>query len=209
VECAEKLTASGHGRWGDHRTDFALSTITRTWRARQGDGNRSLDAFRLTFWLDGGSPDRREFATASQRDAFLAASISQRETADLPAGALLLGCQSPVAAVIGDELAGVWFVMDYLQLQLQGGMATFYAWPTVRSGGDDLGFGQPGYRDALCSLIGQRVVDADVYLDEGVVLSFSQGELVVAPQQIRSAPYPEVIEIDRGSGIGAGDPPFD
>ena len=138
MECAETLTASGRGRWGDHRTDFALSTITRTWRARRGDGVRSLDAFRLTFWLDGRPPDRREFPTASQRDAFLAASISERETADLPADALLLGCQSPVAALVGDELAGVWFVMDYLQLQLQGGMATFLAWPTVRSGGNAL-----------------------------------------------------------------------
>ena len=53
------------------------------------------------------------------------------------------------------------------------------------------------------------MVDADVHLDEGVVLSFSEGELVVTPEQIRSAPYPEVIEIERGGGIGAGDPPFD
>ena len=209
MDCAEKLTASGHGRWGDHRTDFALSNISRTWRSRQGDDTRSLDAFRLTFWPDGGPPDRREFPTASQRDAFLAASISQRETADLPAEASLLGCQSLVAAVIGDELAGVWFVMDYLQLQFQSRMATFYSWPMVRSGGDHLEFGQPGYRDFLCSLIGQRVVDADVYLDEGVVLSFSEGELVVAPEQIRSGRHPEVIEIDREGWFGAGDPPFD
>ena len=209
MECVERLTGSGRGHWGDHQTAFALSTITRRWRSRLGSQNRSVDSFRLTFWLDGGKPDRREFPTEPQRDEFLEGSIKDREIADLPDGTALLGCQTALGTIAGDELAGVWFVMDYLQLQFQGRMATFLVWPTVRSGGDSLEFGQPGYRDGLCSFIGQSVLEADVFVDAGVVLSFSQGEMIVPPEQIRSAPYPEVIEIEQGAGIGAGDPPFD
>jgi len=69
-------------------------------------------------------------------------------------------------------------------------------------------FGEPGYRDALCSLIGQQVSAVDVYLDAGVVVPFSEAELVLSSETIRSGGYPEIVE-SKTSGVWSGMPPFD
>ncbi len=98
--------------------------------------------------------------------------------------------------------------MDYLQLQFQRGVSNFYAWPQVRIGDSRLDFGDPGYRDALCGFITQTVTFADIFLDDGFVIGFDAGELVVSPEQVRSAPQPEVVE-GNGGGLWAAEVPFD
>lgn len=207
MDCTETLTASGRGRWGDHDTDFALSTVRRTWRSRWNEQSRSVDTFLLSFQLRDRDPDRRSFATAEEREAFLAASIGNRTLGgDTPS--LLGGCRPWVENYVGDDLAGVWFVMDYLQLQFQRGVSNFYAWPQVRTGDSRLDFGDPGYRDGLCGFIAHTVTFADIFLDDGLVIGFDTGEVVVSPEQVRSAPEPEVVEGD-GGGLWAAGAPFD
>ncbi len=207
MECYEILTDAGRGRWGDCDAEFALSTITRAWRTRSGDDFRSLDTFRLTFRLTHLSPDFREFDTESQRAAFLTTHIQDR----CPLASLsfrLLGCRPPLVELVGDSLAGVWFVQDYVQFQFQDEMATFYEWPVMSRDDSLVRFGEPGYRDALCSLIGQQVSAVDVYLDAGVVVSFSEAELVLSSETIRLGGHPEIVE-SRTSGVWSGMPPFD
>ena len=207
MECIETLTASGRGRWGDHDARFALSTVRRTWRSRWSEESRAVDGFLLGFHLEGFAPDRRWFATAEERDAFLEASVTDRVPAKEDPS--LLGCcRSWVEDFVGDDLAGVWFVMDYLKIQFQRGVTNFYAWPQVRTGDSRLDFADPGYRDGLCGFITHTVTFADIFLDDGLVIGFDVGELVISPDQVRSAPQPEVVE-GNGGGLWAAEVPFD
>lgn len=65
-------------------------------------------------------------------------------------------------AVIGEFLSSVEFVMDYVQLRFCGSMLTAYRRPHIQIGYHTYLPGEHGYRDALCSLIGQTVEDTEV-----------------------------------------------
>lgn len=76
-------------------------------------------------------------------------------------------------------LSSVEFVQDYLQLHFDGPLLTLYAWPHVADvDGISVAFGEPGYRDALCSVIGETVSDPE--LDEGrsLTLEFENGTVI-------------------------------
>jgi hypothetical protein len=206
MECIETLTTSGHGRWGDDDTAFALSTVRRTWRSRWSDTSRSVDTFVLTFDFRD-YHGQRSFPTAIEREAFLDSHIANRSVGG-DASSLLKDCRPWVENYVGDDIVGVWFVMDYFQLQFQQGVTNFYAWPQVRTGESRLDFGDPGYRDGLCGFITHTVTFADIFLDDGLVIGFDIGELVVTPDQFRSAPDPEVVEFG-AQGLGAREAPFD
>ena len=204
--CEETVEASGAGRWGDHPVRFTSSTVRRTWVARRGSEVRTVQRARLAFQLDGHASDVREFDSPNERDAFLSRSIVDRvETGIVPGQRLR--CPDWGEALVGDELAGVTFVMDYLQLQFQGGVATLYVWPEVHRTGGVLVVGDTGYRDGLCGLIGDRVTAAGIFLDDGAVIAFKGGELVIPPAAIRDAAQPEVFE-GHGGEILAAEPPF-
>lgn len=79
-------------------------------------------------------------------------------------------------------------------------------YPQVRSDGSDLAFGDVGYRDALCSFMTHTVLDAHMFRDDGAVLMFDVGELVITAEQIRSYEWPEVLEADEDT-IFASEPP--
>ncbi len=73
-------------------------------------------------------------------------------------------------------LASVEFVQDFLQLHFDGPLLTLYAWPTVADvDGISVAYGEPGYRDALCSVIGETVSTPE--LDEGrsLTIEFENG----------------------------------
>ena len=65
--------------------------------------------------------------------------------------------ESLLTRLDGVELAQVWFVRDYLQLIFEGINEQWswqcYAWPYVHRDGGALAYGDPGYRDGLCSFI--------------------------------------------------------
>lgn len=113
-----------------------------------------------------------------------------------------------MSSFVAERLEGVSFVADYLVLQFHGGNAFMYEWPQARTGDSVLQFGEAGYPDRLVGFIGLDVVSADLFLDDGLVLSFGDGELVVSAEQIRSASQPEVVEFGLG-GLYEGQTPFD
>ncbi|GAB4070077.1 hypothetical protein GCM10028777_34130 [Angustibacter speluncae] len=83
--------------------------------------------------------------------------------------------------LIGSDLGSVVFVRDYLQLDLDAGRLTLLVWPVVVTGTGISRFGDPGYRDVLCSLIGHPVTSTTESSESGLVLRFEAGELVVRP----------------------------
>lgn len=208
MDCDETLTATGTGRWGDHTVRFALSRVRRTWHARHSDEVRSWDQARLTFQIEGMDVDMRTFDSEALRDEFVAQSISDRVDLE-PSDVTLLGCRNDWGAdLVGERLVGVRFVLDYLQLQFDGGISNLYVWPEIHLVGSVLRFGDATYRDALCAFIADEVKATDIFTDDGAVIVFGSGELVISPEAIRTHDQPEVF-YGFGGFIEAGGLPFD
>ena len=55
------------------------------------------------------------------------------------------------------DLAGITFVRDYIQFLFDGPVFSAYTPPTVTTTEGVVGHKTPGYRDALCGLIGKSV----------------------------------------------------
>jgi hypothetical protein len=77
--------------------------------------------------------------------------------------------------LVGEKLSSVTFVMDYLQLDFDGNQFTFYVWPVISIGGKEYLFGEPSYRDNLCSLISQVVKQTYGEGQKYFTLEFEQG----------------------------------
>jgi hypothetical protein len=88
---------------------------------------------------------------------------------------------SPLQALVEEQLGSVVFVMDYLQLDFSAARFSAYVWPTVTIGGTSLQFGDRGYRDALCALITHEVLSTDESPVLGLVIRFGLGEVVTNP----------------------------
>lgn len=84
--------------------------------------------------------------------------------------------------LVGRELAIVAFVRDYVQLNFDGPLLTCDVWPTVRVGAAQLSVADAGYRDALCSLIGETVVSTTERTRTGLVVEFSAAAVVLHPR---------------------------
>lgn len=97
--------------------------------------------------------------------------------------------QSPVE-LVGEELNAVCFVMDYVEFHFNGPILRALSNPTLKRGKERHRFPEPGSRDAICSIIGEEVVD--IRLDEGVAieLRMSSGHLLEIPldESRRSGP---------------------
>ena len=76
------------------------------------------------------------------------------------------------------QLSAVVFVQDYVQLQFDGPCLTAYVWPIVRDGARTFGHTTPGYRDALCGLIGCVVEQTTEASNDKLALSFNNGVAV-------------------------------
>ena len=109
----------------------------------------------------------------------------------------------------GEQLSGVWFVMDYLQLQFNSSLLTLYHWPEVfipaglQLPEGSYAFGDPGYRDALCSEIAENVETTSI--EEGVALEISFEDGTIFRSSLREEDYegPEAGTFTTGV---AGDP---
>jgi hypothetical protein len=60
-------------------------------------------------------------------------------------------------------------------------------WPRIETFGEPRTYGEPGYRDALCGLIGRTVTAADESEADGLVLQFDTDRLVVNPEPFEVA----------------------
>jgi hypothetical protein len=67
-----------------------------------------------------------------------------------------------VEALVGEELRSVAFVEDFLELRFGAALVTLYAWPHVFTTEFSVGYGEPEYRNILCTQIGEEVAKASL-----------------------------------------------
>jgi hypothetical protein len=60
-------------------------------------------------------------------------------------------------ALIGEQLSSVIFVQDYLQLEFDGNLFTFYDWPMLKKQDSVITFQNDSYRNNLCAFIAKNV----------------------------------------------------
>jgi len=80
-----------------------------------------------------------------------------------------------ISAIEGEELKAVEFVEDYLQLRFGESLLRLYDWPHVLLTDFSVAFGEPEYRNALCSLIGETVEKAMLEEDDALTIEFANG----------------------------------
>ena len=80
-----------------------------------------------------------------------------------------------ISAIEGEELKAVEFVEDYLQLRFGEPLVKLYDWPHVLLTDFSVAFGEPEYRNALCSLIGETVTAASLEEDDALTIEFGNG----------------------------------
>ncbi len=92
-----------------------------------------------------------------------------------------------ISAIEGNELGTVAFVQDFLELNFSGPELTLYTWPTIFLSEGSYDFGEPGYRDALCSQIGVNVTTAT--LEPGIAMEIAFENDVTLRCSLRSEDY--------------------
>jgi hypothetical protein len=107
---------------------------------------------------------------------------------------MIPGMPDSLGALVDQDLQEVVFVMDYLQLGFSSARFTAYIWPTVTISDVCHEFGDPGYRDALCSLITTGVVEAAESPVAGLVIRFGEGDVVIDPG-LRGLAGPEIATL--------------
>ena len=95
-------------------------------------------------------------------------------------------------ALDGEELTAVEFVETFLQLRFGGSLLRLYVWPDVADpDGISVGHGQPGYRDALCSVIGENVSTAALDHGRSLTLEFENGVVIAVSLREEDLETPE------------------
>ena len=83
-----------------------------------------------------------------------------------------------VSTIIGEELVAVEFVEDFLQLRFAAPLFTLYSWPHILFPDFSLAYGEPEYRNALCSQIGEKVTTASLEEGDALTIEFENGTVV-------------------------------
>lgn len=84
--------------------------------------------------------------------------------------------------LIAEDLSSVIFVGDYAQFDFNGPRLSTFVWPRVEAAGNEWRYGDQGYRDALCGLIGRTLTSVADSPETGVVLRFDEDALVINPE---------------------------
>jgi hypothetical protein len=103
-----------------------------------------------------------------------------------------------ISAIEGEELSSVTFVQDYVQLDFNGPQLTLFIWPEVFRAEGSYAFGEPGYRDMLCALIGETATTTTI--ENGVALEIEFETGVILRTSLREEDYvgPEAINFRTG-----------
>jgi hypothetical protein len=113
-----------------------------------------------------------------------------------------------LSRLVGCNLATVVFLRWYLQLTFDGPILTCEVWPTVDLGDGEIHYGKPGYRDALCSLLGETVVATREETGLGLALQFATGGIRVHParEQVDGSRDRDALWLRRSfvDGVAAG-----
>lgn len=87
---------------------------------------------------------------------------------------------NPLEQLHESQLSSVEFVHDYLQLHFDDTWLMLYVWPDVADAdGISVAFGEPGYRDALCSVIGESVSEAELNEGRSLTIEFENGTVLL------------------------------
>jgi hypothetical protein len=107
-----------------------------------------------------------------------------------------------LSSLIDEELNAVEFVEKHLQLRFANDdLLTLYNWPDVADAdGISVGFGQVGYRDALCSVIGESVSEATFHDDTALTIEFENGTLLALSLREEDLDSPEAGSFRSGGG---------
>ena len=80
-----------------------------------------------------------------------------------------------ISAIEGEELKSVAFVENFLELRFGAPLLTLYEWPYVMLPDFSVAYGEPEYRNALCSLIGESVSAATFEEGQSLTIEFGNG----------------------------------
>lgn len=98
--------------------------------------------------------------------------------------------------LIGEELTSVEFMADTLVLHFNENTLTLYAFPLVAdSDGISLGLDEPGYRDALCFLIGLTIEKATYTEGNELTLEFDNSTVIALSLREEDLNTPEAGEL--------------
>lgn len=100
-----------------------------------------------------------------------------------------------------ERLTAVEFVQEGVQLRFGEAMLALFVWPDVADAdGISVGFGQPTYRDALCSPIGELVTEADLDEDHSLTIEFETGTVFALSLRAEDLDTPEVGSFTSSDG---------
>ncbi len=203
----DEITARGSGVWGGARYSVEVLTNTRTWFDAAGDNSWSLTEWHLSC---SGNIGRRRFSTELDRNDFISESFTLLDVEEV-VPTQQRGRRHALNELIGQRLASVWFVADYVQLRFDEPPINLYVMPAVHlPDGEHLEQGTIGYADALVGQIGASLLRTDELLDLGLVLDLDSGVRLAMPLGV--APFPEVAEFHGQEGgwiWTGGEPPWD
>ena len=92
-----------------------------------------------------------------------------------------------IQRVMGARLMSVQFILDYLILGFdEHGALTLLVWPEIIDNGTTSVSGHTGYRDKLCSLIGESVKSASGESDEVINILFDNGAHMRIPLKMKT-----------------------
>jgi hypothetical protein len=103
-----------------------------------------------------------------------------------------------IDAIVGEQLSGVAFIMDYVEFQFDGMMLRALAHPLLRIGDMLHRFPEPGSRDAFCSVIGEKVEGVEVVEEERITVYLRGGALIEIPLAITEPSLPEAAHFTAG-----------
>jgi hypothetical protein len=163
-------------------------TRTSTWTDPRSERSETLTTYVVVCSAPVGE---RDFDSEDARDKLVARSFSELNVNGISpperrAVTPLLG------SVPGEQLSSIEFVRYYVRLRFDRPALNLYVWPRIHTGSAILRRPDPGYADALISLIDHRLASAVEMLDLGLVLDFENQKRLSIPLDGTDSRGPEV-----------------
>jgi hypothetical protein len=83
-----------------------------------------------------------------------------------------------ISAIEGMEMSSVEFSAEFVRLRFDEPSLTLYAKPHLLFEEFSVAYGEPEYRNALCSLIGEQVAKASCEEAESLTVEFDNGTVI-------------------------------
>ncbi len=81
--------------------------------------------------------------------------------------------------ILNEQLSSVEFVQDYVQLRFDGNVLTCYKWPKVVINSKSYEYSTEGYRDALCKIISDKILDISIVDESHLEIQFENDHRIV------------------------------